>query len=191
MYIIQCLICEFTPAKIIFHTRSSWSIHATVIVSSRPYGCALSPKKILLFIFCQISKLGGCSTTARAIHLNNKYMLYKLKSWCSSCVLMEVSVYILGVLSRPIRWVAVSVSRVDVYLQILSSLTVWCSSEYRIKRNIYDHIFFNLLTLSSSFLKYLTICVTCFCFPPSDFLPPIFFLLVIFDVKFEKLFRTI
>ena len=63
-------------------------IHATDIVSNRPYGCAWSPNRFLLLVSFQASKLGCCSTVARAIHLNNKYMLTKLKSWCSSRALM-------------------------------------------------------------------------------------------------------
>ena len=63
-------------------------IHATDIVSNRPYGCAWSPNRFLLLVSFQASKLGCCSTVARAIHLNNKYMLTKLKSWCSDRALM-------------------------------------------------------------------------------------------------------
>ena len=70
---------------ILLDTRS---IHATDTVSNRPYGCALSPKKMLLFFSCLTSILGCCSTVARAIQLNDKYMLTKLKSWCSNRVLM-------------------------------------------------------------------------------------------------------
>ena len=91
-YIIQCSIYEYTPSTNIFHKRillDTRSIHTTDIVSNRPYGCALFPRKMLLFFFsCLTSILGCCSTIARAIQLNDKYMLTKLKSWCSSRVLM-------------------------------------------------------------------------------------------------------
>ena len=63
-------------------------IHTTDIVSNRPYGCAWSPNSFLQLVFCLTSELGCCSTVAGAIHLNNKYMLTKLKSWCSSRALM-------------------------------------------------------------------------------------------------------